>query len=122
MTILIIDDQPISRNILSAIIEPIKNGHEVKSFECPRKALTWAVINPVYMVLTDYRMPEMNGIELIKALRGYRAFMHVPVVMISGDDKEWLRQEAIEAGASHFIPKPINLHECRKLCQRLLGR
>ena len=119
-TILIIDDQAISRQIHSALIASININHEIRAFACPLEALNWATKNPVILVLTDYKMPEMNGIEFIRSLRNHPVGAHVPVIMVSAENDSGLREEALAAGATDFLVKPLNHHECRERCRALL--
>ena len=119
-TILIIDDQLVSRQIHSALIGSINKSHEIRTFTCPLEALNWATKNPVILVLTDYKMPEMNGIEFLRLLRSHPLGVHVPVIMVSADNDSGIREEALEAGATDFLVKPLNHHECRERCRALL--
>ena len=68
-TILVIDDQVICRQILCQIVSSINGNHDVRDFACPQEALDWTKHHPVALVLVDYKMPEMNGIEFIRMFR-----------------------------------------------------
>ena len=118
--ILVIDDQQISRQILCKLVSSIDGNHDVRGFACPQEALDWTKHNPVALVLTDYKMPEMNGIEFIRMFRTHLACTHVPVIMVTADEDPGIRHEALGAGATDFIVKPIDHHECRELCRNLL--
>ena len=72
------------------------------------------------LVLVDYKMPEMNGIEFIRLFRTHLACVHVPVIMVTSDVDPIVRLEALEAGVTEFMVKPVNHHECRDLCRNLL--
>ena len=82
-TILIIDDQLTSRQILQQLVSSIEGNLTVKAFENPLEALKWTETNTFNLVLTDYQMPEMNGIEFIKRLRSNPALTHIPVIMVT---------------------------------------
>jgi two-component system chemotaxis response regulator CheY len=62
----------------------------------------------VDMVITDLNMPEMDGIELIKKLRGMRDYKFVPIVMLTTESQEDKKQEGKQAGASGWIVKPFS--------------
>jgi CheY-like chemotaxis protein len=104
--IVIIDDQSISRQILTAVIGSIKSQHEIVGFTGAKEAYDWAIRNPVALAVTDFKMPEMSGIEFIHQFRQHPAGTHVPVIMISGDLN--VRAAALGAGANHFMLKPVD--------------
>ena len=119
--ILIIDDESVSRMILSAIVQPLSsNSHQVKAFARPKEALDWISRNDVSLVLTDHKMPEMTGIEFVRVLRDTPSCVDVPVILLSADNSLELRQEALCAGATDFIAKPVDPAVCRERCQTLL--
>ena len=118
--IIIIDDQSFSLQVLSAIVGSMNNGYTVKAFPSAQEALDWAANNPIALVITDYRMPGMDGIEFIRSFRSYPACTHVPVIMVSAENAPDVRATAIEAGATDFLAKPVNHQECRDRCRALL--
>ena len=121
-TIIVIDDQMICRQILCQIVNSIDGNHDVRDFASPQEALAWTKHHPVDLVLTDYKMPGMNGIEFIRIFRTQPECTHVPVVMVTSEGEPLVRHEALEAGVTEFMVKPVDLHECRELCRNLLIR
>jgi two-component system response regulator RpfG len=119
-TILIIDDQLTSRQILQQLVSSIEENLTVKAFADPVEALKWTESNSFNLVLTDYKMPEMNGIEFIKRLRSNPAFTHIPVIMVTSIEDKNIRYEALEVGATDFLMKPVDHHECRARSRNLL--
>lgn len=120
-TILIIDDQSISRQILNVLIGSLKTAHEIVGFGCAREALAWAAKNPVALIVTDYKMPGMNGIDFIREYRSHPADGRIPVIMVSGDGEEEIQEAAFEAGADHFMMKPLDHDTFRELCRSALS-
>ena len=119
-TILVIDDQMISRQILCQLVKSINGNHDVRDFACPQEALDWTKHHSVALVLTDYKMPEMNGIEFIRMFRTHLACAHAPVIMVTAVEDPIVRHEALGAGVTEFMVKPVDHHECRDLCRNLL--
>ena len=119
-TILIIDDQLTSRQILQQLVSTIESSNTVDAFANPVKALEWSSTNPVDLILVDYKMPEMNGVEFIRKFRSHPASSHVPVIMVTSIEDKAVRYEALEAGATDFLMKPVDHHECRARCNNLL--
>lgn len=119
-TILIIDDQLTSRQILQQLVSNIEENITVEAFANPLEALKWNSGNTTDLVLVDYKMPEMNGIEFIKRFRTIPSSSHVPVIMVTSIEDRSVRYEALEAGATDFLMKPVDHHECRARCHNLL--
>ncbi len=67
--VLIVDDESTGRTILSKIIQQVEDDIGVEAFDNPLEALKWLDDNHPDLIITDYRMPEMNGIELIMIIR-----------------------------------------------------
>lgn len=119
-TVLIIDDQLISRMILEELMRSMNSNIEAVSFEDPVAALEWAKNNPVDLVLTDYKMPNMDGVEFTQWLRKIPSCADVPLIIITCFDDQEVKYRALEAGATDFLAKPIDHHECRARCHNLL--
>lgn len=118
--VLIVDDQLISRMILEQLIRSIGDDTEAVSFSDPVKALDWAKHHHHDLVLTDLKMPNMNGVEFTQWLRNTPSCVDVPVIIITCMDDQSTKYRALEAGATDFLTKPIDHHECRARCRNLL--
>lgn len=119
-TVLVLDDQSISRMILEELIRSIDKDINVQSFSDPVKALGWAKQNRHDLIITDFKMPVMDGVEFTQWIRQIPACMDVPIVIITCVDDKSVRYRALEAGATDFLSKPIDHHECRARCKNLL--
>ncbi len=118
--VLIIDDQSTGRTILEKIIQQISDNISVSAFGNPVEALTWIDEHDPDLIITDYRMPEMNGVEFISAVRQKPRCENVPIMMITVVSEKAVRYEALEAGATAFLTRPIDQIECRTSCRNLL--
>jgi len=100
-----IDDNENNLMLIEALCKEV--GLEVKSFLDPLDGLMYSLSNPVDLILTDYMMPNLNGLELIKEFRSSKK--DVPIVMITaaGSDED-VHREAFELGANDFLSKPVN--------------
>ena len=116
--ILIIDDQTTSRQILEELVSSLSENITTESFSDPLTALAWLQTNPPDLVLTDYKMPRMNGVEFTRRLRSI--YPDVPVVMITSMEDREIRYQALDAGATDFLTKPVDHVECRARCRNLL--
>ena len=118
--VLIIDDQSTGRAILEQIIQQIATNIIVHAFETPQEALIWLETNDADLIVTDYRMPEMNGVQFIHQVRHKEQHQNVPIMMITVVSEKEVRHEALEAGATAFLTRPIDQIECRTSCRNLL--
>src|SRR5665213_415031 len=82
-TVLIVDDLFSSRLLLAEIVRQIDGRLNLELFDTPTRALEFARNNRVDIVLTDYKLPELDGIELVKQLRALPHCVDVPIVVIT---------------------------------------
>jgi len=118
--VLIVDDQSTGRKILAEMVRHIDATIEIVSFATAVEALDWAHGTVADLVLTDYKMPGIDGIEFIKRLRVLPGYQDIPLVMITIVEDRAICYEALEAGATDFLHKPIDHYECLARCRNLL--
>jgi two-component system, response regulator RpfG len=119
-TVLIVDDLFSSRLLLAEIVRQIDGKLNLELFDTPSRALEYARNNRVDMVLTDYKLPEFDGVQLVRQIRSLPHCIDVPIVVITVVDDRRVRYEALEAGATDFLIKPLDEHETRARCANLL--
>ena len=118
--IVIVDDQATDRQILGRLTRNLATDIEVQAFGCPRDALAWLEQHQPDLILLDYRMPDMDGMAFVEALKELPTCTGVPVVVITIIDDADLRYRALAAGATDFLTKPLDLKECEARCRNLL--
>ena len=119
-TVLIVDDQTTSRIILENIAKTIDGSVEVKCFDNAYDALLEAESSMPDLILTDYKMPNIDGVEFIERLRNNISCRDIPIVIITALDDKGALYKALEAGATDFLVKPVDHHECKVRCRNLL--
>lgn len=119
-SVLIVDDQSTSRSILSQVVKNINPNTVVIEKSNPEQALEWATHNTADLVFVDYIMPEMNGVEFVRLLKVLPDYASVPVMMITVKKDADTRYEALDAGLTDFISKPVDVHECTARTKNLL--
>ena len=119
--VVVVDDQATGRKILEQLIRGIDPGLRMLVFDDPTLALEAIRNEAPDLVLTDYLMPQMNGIRFIRELRALPDCADVPAVIVTVVEDRNIRYEALDAGASDFLNRPIDEHECRARCRNLLS-
>ena len=106
MKVLVVDDSAIMRKVIEQILEML--GHEsvpasngLDAFEKLKQH------SDVRLILLDWNMPEMNGIEFLRAVKEMPELAEIPVIMLTTESERRKMIEAIEAGAKHYLTKPF---------------
>ncbi|HEX8472529.1 MAG TPA: sigma-54 dependent transcriptional regulator [Pyrinomonadaceae bacterium] len=116
--ILIVDDEQGMRQLLSLVFG--RAGHQVRAAENGRHALTMLREDPADLIISDVKMPDMNGIELLRAAR--ELMPDVAVVMMTAFATVETAREAFKLGADDFVQKPFDVDELKLIVEKALER
>ena len=119
-TVLIIDDDFTSRRMLEQVVHGMKKNIAVKTFSDPFTALAWVKMNEPDLIMLDYKMNGMTGLEVMREIRRMPALEDIPIVIVTALEDKNIRYQALEAGATDFITKPIDPYECAVRCRNML--
>jgi len=117
--ILTVDDSASIRQMVSFTLK--KEGYEVIEASDGRDALSKIRTGPVNMVITDLHMPNMNGIDLIRALRADPSYKFIPILMLTTESHQDKKDLGRQAGATGWIVKPFKPEQLIAVVKRLLG-
>lgn len=115
--ILIIEDEEGIREGLSYLLS---ESYSVEEAENGVVGLKKAIRNPPNLILLDLKMPEMDGFQVLKALRADNEFNHIPIIVLSAFNSPADRTKAFELGADDYINKPFDRAELMARIQRKL--
>ena len=102
-SVLVVDDDKISQSLISKLVS--KLGYQVITAESGGSALAALESYPVSLIISDYSMPEMTGIELLKKVK--QANPKVPFILITANSNLEVIREAWQAGAFDYFQKPV---------------
>ena len=120
MKALIVDDSRIMRMILSRMLKQV-GFTDVGEAQDGKEAMTYFANNPdTQVALVDWNMPEMNGIELVEAVRQDGRLSDVRLVMVTGELEMAQVDRALKLGADEYVMKPFTADVIRDKLQ-LLG-
>jgi CheY-like chemotaxis protein len=116
--ILVVDDNPISQRVLSAVLQ--KGGFDHHCVSSGRAALEAAAETPFDLVLMDVQMPEMDGIETTTRLRRMNGYASVPVLALTAEVSDHVRSLCRQAGMREYLNKPVVASELLATVRRHL--
>ncbi len=120
--ILVVDDSSPMRAVIRKTIEI--SGFSVGEYFDAANGLGALEIlenNWVDLVVTDYNMPEMNGLELIEEMKRNELFSAIPIVVITTEGNEQMVQQFLEKGATGYIQKPFTPEDIREKLNGIIG-
>ncbi len=104
--VLIVDDSKTVRDILQNTLS--EAGYEVCAAENGHGALELVGDRDYDLLMTDLNMPQMNGIEFISEVRKIPGRRFLPIVVLSTEDRDAMRNQCNKAGASGYLQKPFD--------------
>jgi len=118
--VLVVDDERLIRQIISIILKSA--GYKVIEAVSGDDALSKMTDRDFGLVITDLRLPGMDGIEFIKQLRSESAYASVPVIMLTSEFSDFKKREAEIAGVSDWIVKPFIRQQLLQSVRKFMGK
>lgn len=118
-TVLVVDDSRIMRNI-------VKNTFSSMDIPCQfieagngKEALQQLEQQEIHLVLLDWNMPELSGLEFLKKIRAMEQYKALPVIMVTSEAARYNVIEALKHGATDYIIKPVNEKSFREKLSKI---
>lgn len=118
-TILIADDAASMRGLISMTLRG--KGYEVTEAEDGRDALGKLNGKKVDLIVSDLNMPNMDGIELIRAVKSLPQYKFIPIVMLTTESQAEKKEEGRQAGAKAWIVKPFKPDVLVEVVKKIIG-
>lgn len=119
MHVLLVDDIKSMRSMIRGLLFKVglqKVSDAADGFE----ALSVLKQEKIDLIVSDWNMPKMDGLELLKAVRGDEKYKHIPFLMITAENRKENVIDAIQAGTSEFIAKPFTDGTLREKLNKIL--
>ena len=115
-TVLIVDDYADARELTRSVLNEISHGPSLKLIEAESglEGLTVLAKERVDLVIADWIMPGMNGLDMLKEIRKREKTKDIPVIMLTAVAKDTEVVAAIQAGATSYLLKPFTIQELEK--------
>jgi CheY-like chemotaxis protein len=114
--VLIVDDSMFSRSMIRKVVKSL--GHEAIEAANGREGLVKIIDEKPDIVFTDLLMPEMDGVELLTAAKEKN--LEIPIVVVSANVQDTVRQQCLELGAAEFFNKPPDKEKLKKYMEECL--
>ena len=121
LKVLIVDDQNSVRQMTRLTLEEIgiRNIHEAEN---GRQAMDTAAVQPIDLIISDFNMPEMDGLGLLRAVRGHPVTRKVPFILLTGRGDRELVVKAAQAGVNNYLVKPFTADILRAKIEQVIGK
>ena len=118
-TLLVVDDNATNLTLFRHLLQKIEDA-EVLCFAEAARALEWCAANEPDLILLDYMMPVIDGLEFIRRLQAMPGRRDVAIVMVTADTESDVRHQALSLGAQDFLTKPVDKVELIARVRNLL--
>lgn len=121
LTVMVVDDMSVSRSLMTQALEEI-GVWKVEAESNGKRALARLAANPVHLVLSDYNMPEMDGMQLLHGLRTNRSTQRIGFILVTGTPTPALIETGRKLGLNNLVKKPFTSASLKKAIEATVGR
>ncbi|WP_400087118.1 response regulator [Yoonia sp. R78084] len=121
LRVMIVDDMGVSRGLLVQAIEEM-GIWKSQAENDGRAALQKLIADPVHLVLSDYNMPGMDGLQLLQALRQNRSTARIGFILVTGNPTPDLVSKGKALGLNNIIKKPFTTATMKQCIESVVGR
>lgn len=119
--VLVVDDFATMRRLVKGVLKHLGFSNIIEADD-GSTALNELKKEPIGLIVSDWNMPKMSGLELLKAVRGDDSLRHLPFIMVTAEGQRENVLEAVKAGVSNYIVKPFTPETFNEKLQKVLSR
>lgn len=122
LTILVVDDQQTIRSLARMALEQLKIG-EILEASDGEEALKVILTRktPIHLIISDYNMPNLNGLSLLRAVRAHPPISKTAFIMLTGRADKQMVLTAVEHGVNNYLVKPFTPESMREKIEAVIG-
>lgn len=121
LRVMVVDDMSVSRGLVTQALEDI-GIWKVETENSGEGALKKLTSNPVHLVLCDYNMPGMNGLQLLHGLRSHSATNKIGFILVTGSPNEQMIATGKKLGLNNLVKKPFTNATLKQAIEMVVGR
>src|ERR1700729_925839 len=121
LKVLVVDDQNSVRQMTRITLEQI-GIRQIHEAENSKQAMDTAALQPLHLIISDFNMPAMDGLALLRAGRAHPAARKVPFTLLTGRGDRELVVKAAQAGANNYLIKPFTADILRHKIEQVMGK
>ena len=119
--VLVVDDQLTMREVTRLALQEM-GVRQILDAENGDDAFKKATTQPLDMIISDFNMPGMDGLGLLRAVRGHPAVRKLPFILVTGRGDNALVVSAAQAGVNNYIVKPFTAEMLREKVEAVVGK
>lgn len=120
LRLMVVDDMSTSRGIITNMLDELGLTHWVSESD-GQKALRKLSASPVHLVLSDYNMPNMDGLQLLEALRLNKLTHQIGFILVTGKATSEIIRKGQQLGMNNYIEKPFTTRSMKHCIERVVG-
>ena len=121
LKVLVVDDQLTMREVTRLALQEM-GVRNILDAENGTAAFQTATTQPLDMIISDFNMPELDGMGLLRAVRGHPAVRKLPFILVTGRGDNALVVSAAQAGVNNYIVKPFTSAMLREKIEAVVGK
>jgi two-component system chemotaxis response regulator CheY len=121
LKVLVVDDQFSVRQMTRMTLQELGIRH-IHESENGKQGFQKATVQPLDLIISDFNMPEMDGLEFLRAVRGHQAVRKLPFILLTGRGDKELVIKAAQAGVNNYLIKPFNAAILREKIEQVIGK
>ena len=120
LRVMIVDDMSVSRGLLVQSLEEIGISNIVHENN-GKSALVSMTSSPVHLVISDYNMPEMDGIELLNSMNKFGMKKKTGFILVTGTNNKGVIEQGKKLGMNNFLRKPFSTAQVKSCIEKVFG-
>lgn len=121
LKVLIVDDTSTSRMLIRDGLEQLGFRNIIFAAD-GEQALKMMMSTPAHLVISDFNMPKLDGLQLLQAIRNYKPTANVPFIMLTGKGDASVLTKGKTLGLNNYLTKPIDMGALKKAIESVVGR